>query len=1283
MNKKFSTLMAAALLAGSFSVVAQTTTEWLPVTPAQLVNGAEYVIHNGDHSYSVIEGTAGNKSGMPYTDGQNCPLFGIPKADSDSIWTLTKVAGGFTLKSDAQNLFPIYLANKGLYTNVANSDLAVFTLGNDSTLSVTVGGAVNYVVAPSKKNGTTGFMVDENKESALKFAFFMKQDIPSDVTEDVIVANTPTLATTMYVIVDGKYVTLNAEGTDVSNNALEPGANNTSVWVYDNGKLRSYFGNKYLKIADQTTRTVDFSNGLKLTVTDKFEDAAQVSVRGQVVTFSDDVTNAVLATTDQVVPYNGNQREAASDASKVILYWDDLAYTVDGFESYSPSFNSTSAVWELKAVQTDKGQYVVCLANAEYTEATKNTYLTVDGEWVRVNGVDVDKDGKITITSADVTLKTMTSDNYVKVENNTLVATTHVYEAITFRLGTIQTANVTAGTLLKRYNEYFTLKIDYDKDGDNVYETILTDIFEGKLVPKGSVSYTSGTATFTDASPYATDFYLINEKKEVLVASKADEDVWSSGTTIHAYGLKLIPAHDFALDQQKPIAERNYMGLFSFEYTPGTEADEVTEITNIYVWEATSANSYTLHNIGCYMDKQTPVLAARGNATINKVRITLNPMALVDPTAWLTAPVYYNVEIANTDKKSYNYGKVLGMTEIGYAGFVDAENVDLKKPEGQFAITYDEENSEYDFMNRETKVIYSVPTSNLYTTEKENEFALNGDTLLITPVKGYKPYDGFKRFTAAELNANTYTVSMKLLNGDSLNIIENHNDKHRLGLDEENATDWRIAMSTIRVNDGVGDLVAYVPDTVTVDVPITYYVGGKWKTTTTDYNIAKYNANQYVYNPDATLKICAYLLQNTDNNEYLDGQNYEESVGNAYYVCNETEENATRIAFKLDGDGTVNLVPVYYGYDEYQDLYDWAKANKVVDSYYANYASQLRLARQKIIGGASSLTGVLKDGNRFKATTNDLFVINVAEAPTYKKLDQGSKIIISRVENNDEVIYEAGEFAGISNRAAYKDIKPTLYVDTAYVNRAGNFAYQYLLGVRINRVDTTYECNVPSHGIHRADTTFGYFLVNMIDSAKACTDVHKNKFVYNNEYKLAFVEGYRTNDTLYFTQNDKVVSKMEVGNGDYNIAKFAFKMIDEEANEFVIETGNGYNRQYTWNNGWEENVSKEEVEPGYLRWVNGNLVVTTDIEKAEHFTMEASDKEATANEEIATSSVIVAGVDGAVVVKGAEGKNVIVSTILGKVVANETVSSDNATIAAPQGVVVVSVDGESFKVVVK
>ena len=100
--------------------------------------------------------------------------------------------------------------------------------------------------------------------------------------------------------------------------------------------------------------------------------------------------------------------------------------------------------------------------------------------------------------------------------------------------------------------------------------------------------------------------------------------------------------------------------------------------------------------------------------------------------------------------------------------------------------------------------------------------------------------------------------------------------------------------------------------------------------------------------------------------------------------------------------------------------------------------------------------------------------------------------------------------------------------------------------------------------------------------------------------------------------------------------------------------------------------------------MNGVIVAVNDINDADIFNMnEDEDRNPTANETISAGNVVVAGVNGAVVVKGAEGKNVIVSTILGKVVANEVVSSDNAQITAPAGIVVVSVDGESFKVVVK
>ena len=856
----------------------------------------------------------------------------------------------------------------------------------------------------------------------------------------------------------------------------------------------------------------------------------------------------------------------------------------------------------------------------------------------------------------------------------------NIWEAQAFGASTVGRAFMYAETLLSRYGEYFKLKLEYDKDADGTYETDLTSIFAGELTPVKNVWYSNGNTGYDLADPKAREFMLINEKNQILAVNTNEEMAWSAGSgyaNIHAYKLELIDAKTYELDQRAIDHVPYYKTNFTLEYKPSAAGMEgTTEIVAIYV---------DGREVGCYLDKQEPVLAVTGNVgELKDVKITLNPSAVVDAKTWLTSPVYYTVTVKNANKKAQYYGKVLGLEEDGSIDYVAPENVDQTMPEGQFAIEWN--GSSYVFTNRENEAKnFTLRGSDFYEVDMaKNLFAYRDyqynlmDTLEIAPVKDYTSKDGFKRFTAADLNNNTYTVAMKLLNGDSLNVVENHNDKHRVGLDEDDATEWRIEMSQVKLVDATDDFLRYVPDTVTIEVPIKYYVGGELKETTIDAEKAKTNKKYYVYNADAALKICTYILKNTDNNEYLRGDQYQESKGNQYYVCDKSTESATRIAFKKIGDETLNLVPAYaYGSD-------WWNIRTVYEDYYVNYAKSLKLSYNKIIGGATTLTGVLKDEPYlYKAPTNDLFVINVAEAPTYKKLAQGDKIIISRLANNDEVIYEAGEFAGIGNRVAYKDIEPTLYVDTAYVNRAGNFAYQYLLGVNISRIDTTYECNIPAHGIHKEDTTYGRFLVNMVDSALANKDVHNNKFKYNDEYKLSFVKGYRTNDTLFFTNEaGKVVSSMKIGDANSNIAKFAFKMVDETDNEFVIETGTGYNEKKVYTTGATE-VASREMKPAYLRWVNGNLVVTTDIEKAEHFTMEVSDKDATANETIAAGNVVVAGTNGAVVVKGAEGKNVIVSTILGKVVANEVLTSDNAQIAAPAGIVVVSVDGESFKVVVK
>ena len=84
------------------------------------------------------------------------------------------------------------------------------------------------------------------------------------------------------------------------------------------------------------------------------------------------------------------------------------------------------------------------------------------------------------------------------------------------------------------------------------------------------------------------------------------------------------------------------------------------------------------------------------------------------------------------------------------------------------------------------------------------------------------------------------------------------------------------------------------------------------------------------------------------------------------------------------------------------------------------------------------------------------------------------------------------------------------------------------------------------------------------------------------------------------------------------------------------------------------------------------------------FYFETTTEEATANDDVTVSEVKVIAGNGSVQVAGAAGKKVVITNILGQTVANTMITSDNATIAAPAGVVVVAVEGEdAVKAIVK
>ena len=274
-------------------------------------------------------------------------------------------------------------------------------------------------------------------------------------------------------------------------------------------------------------------------------------------------------------------------------------------------------------------------------------------------------------------------------------------------------------------------------------------------------------------------------------------------------------------------------------------------------------------------------------------------------------------------------------------------------------------------------------------------------------------------------------------------------------------------------------------------------------------------------------------------------------------------------------------------------------------------------------------------------------------------------------------MYEQGvngtNFLGMNHTADVDDMKAAIFVDTAYV-RNNTYRPQYLLAMNAIHTEPEWDSN-PSHTIPHLlapDSTTGRFLVNMVDSAAEWKgSVKTNPYIHEqvngtNYYRLAFIDGIHTGDALYLNTEDGKV-KIDLSNNNDKVCTFAFRYVNEEREGVKIET------------------TYDGKTRGWLKYQNNVPVVTNDYDDAHVFLVDNTTTEApTANETIAAEGAIsVVATDGAVIIKGAEGKNVVIATILGKVVANETVNSDNETIAVPAGIAVVSVDGESFKVVVK
>lgn len=181
-----------------------------------------------------------------------------------------------------------------------------------------------------------------------------------------------------------------------------------------------------------------------------------------------------------------------------------------------------------------------------------------------------------------------------------------------------------------------------------------------------------------------------------------------------------------------------------------------------------------------------------------------------------------------------------------------------------------------------------------------------------------------------------------------------------------------------------------------------------------------------------------------------------------------------------------------------------------------------------------------------------------------------------------------------------------------------------------------------------------------------------------SETKVIFRPAILTGvDTITTTVKGETVKVVKELNDDKSV-----KSTDRlDAFKFNITLAEGDDEYFVSS---QRKVKEGDVyKTAYVYALNGMLGLTTDPEKAMVFTL--GTEVPTANESIDAkeSSIVVVAGNGVVTIQGAAGETAYVRTVLGQTVAETVLTSDNATIAAPAGVVFVTVGNETVKVAVK
>ena len=558
---------------------------------------------------------------------------------------------------------------------------------------------------------------------------------------------------------------------------------------------------------------------------------------------------------------------------------------------------------------------------------------------------------------------------------------------------------------------------------------------------------------------------------------------------------------------------------------------------------------------------------------------------------------------------------------------------DLNTPEYQFLITDVDADNNVTFTNRE-----NGKTIKIQLFEEENgAYSTSGSSVKIQPVT-------IDRNGYAVTADNDWEVS---LNNTLIKLIPSTVDQYAgfLNVDDKTVVTLAYARDNNKtsnkyyavVEDNGKGVYSFKNNDDAVSTEV--YDAAQWQLNKSDYPV--YIKRSYVYNENGKLAykanadvVAAYkytlrYLNDGDETAYY-------YAGNGGEITLNTNDDWEAV-IKIAKDGAVSIIGVDNGY-----AFTGTNPSSVIGN----------VANAQVDGGMSinekngkvsfdyrPLYPVTIDDNSLKSYLLTDAPVNSWTKAGHVSLQSELGNYISMDENNDGIVVNNEEEVYYLHITDEDAVIPSFYVSRGIAGDANRlFMYNPVDSVSY-QVNMTYD---PDYQWKEGATKVIFKEAQYLDADTLATEVKGNIEKVSNHENT-------TDGTLA------------------GLDRFKFQIVETEDGDshYYIRQSNSGNEEGNYLASWNEK----------LTWSDKTGAMVFTIKEA---------AAPTANESISATDVKVIALDGAVNVKNAAGKNVVVSTILGQIVANEVLTSDNATISVPAGIAIVSVDGEeAVKVSVK